>query len=124
MKSQSGGLRGGLLSRRRKLAVATATGGLRRGILAAGTNRNIARLILDDASAVSPQRLSGSSTIQTVLRASLSLSTPTANEVTFSRQTAFEWDRRSPPETMSRPIWEMLCHFARFRWVLTFTTSN
>ena len=62
MKSQSGGLREGLLSRRRKPAVATATGGLRRGILAAGTNRNIARLILDDASAVSPQRLSGSST--------------------------------------------------------------
>src|SRR5439155_420135 len=59
MKSQSGGLRGGLWSRRKKPAVATATGGSRRGISAADTNRNIERLILRDASAGSPQRLYG-----------------------------------------------------------------
>src|SRR6266496_1500224 len=122
MKSQSGGLKGALLSQRKEPVVATATGGLRRGTLAAGTNRNIARLILNDASTVSPQRLSGSSTIQTALRASLSLSTRMANLVTFSRQTASEWDRRSPPETISHPTWEMLCHSARFRWVLTSIT--
>lgn len=62
MKSQSGGLKGALLSRRKRAAVATATAGSRRATLAVVTNRNTARLILDDASTVSLQRFSGSST--------------------------------------------------------------
>src|SRR6266540_3896019 len=86
MKSQSGGLRGASLSRRKKLAVAIATAGLRRGILGVATNRNIARLILRAASTVFPQKLSGSSTTQIGLRALLSLNTLTANSVTFSHR--------------------------------------